>query len=180
MRSTLKELVDYIKKANDLKANVNLLDLVYYKKSNSNNDYKTWKKEFISAEETYNFLKKHLKGIGQFESDLRYGFKTKYGDINIILKDSRLTKRVKKCFKCPLFCQEGIFTVRIASDGTISTCPDYLGELVYIDGLKALEDNTLTKKLKILFKELETNEQDYFKEYLKRLENTEMGERLCD
>jgi molybdenum cofactor biosynthesis enzyme MoaA len=171
MKSTLKELVDYIKRANELKININLLDLIYYKGSNSKTDLKKWREEFVSAEVTYRYLKKYLKEIDKLDLDLRYGFRTRYKNINIILKDSRLTKRTKKCFNCSLYCQEGIFTVRIASDGTISTCPDYYGELEYIDGLKALEDNTLTEKLKNLFKEFELKEKNYFKEYLRRLRN---------
>ena len=91
------------------------------------------------------------------------------GKTKIILKDSQLTKRSKKCERCPLYCQEGIFTVRIASDGTITTCPDYKNELPYIDGVAALNDQTLTSKLEKIFKDFSIQEENHFLEYVRRL-----------
>lgn len=169
MKSTQKELVDYIEQASKLSVSLNLLDLVYYKDSNSDNNIDEWAKEFVSAESTWTYLNEQLKEFGAMESDLRYGYRTSYKKMKIILKDSRLTKRARKCQSCPLYCQEGIFTVRIASDGTITTCPDYKNELPYINGVEALEDNSLTEKLKNIFKDFEIQEKNYFEEYIRRL-----------
>lgn len=168
MKSTQNELTDYILRANAMKANINLLDLVFYKGSDSKNDFKNWETEFVSAEDTWNFLTENIEGFGEMVPDMRYGFRTTYKQTNIILKDSRLTKRAERCQVCPLYCQEGIFTVRIASDGTITTCPDYSGKLPYINGVESLKDYSLTEKLIVLFKEFEISEENYFDEYLKR------------
>lgn len=169
MRSTQEELIDYIEQASKLGVGINLLDLVYYEGSQSDNDVLKWADEFVPSEFTWLYLKNHIKDFGNIEQDCRYGYRTSYKNMPIILKDSRLTKRSDRCQKCPLYCQEGIFTVRIASDGTISTCPDYRGELPYIDGLKSLKDNSLTEKLKVIFKEFSINEENHFDEYVRRL-----------
>lgn len=169
MRSTQNELVDYIKKANELGVNVNLLDLVFYKGSNSDNNVVKWANEYVPPEFTWLFLKQNINDFGELESDPRYGLRTSYGKTKIILKDSQLTKRSKKCERCPLYCQEGIFTVRIASDGTITTCPDYKNELPYIDGVAALNNQTLTSKLEKVFKDFSIQEENHFLEYVRRL-----------
>lgn len=171
MKSTEKELLNYIEQANALGVNVKLLDLVYYKDITLNGDVENWRKEFVSSEDTWEYLRANLHGIENIKEDLRYGYETRYKDIEIILKDSRLTKRSKKCEMCPLYCQEGIFTVRIASDGTITVCPDYANKLPYIDGIKSLEDNSLTEKLKEIYQDFEIPESNYFDEYLWRLYN---------
>jgi len=168
-RSTQKELVEYVEQASKLNVSIKLLDLVYYKGCNSDNDIDKWANEYVSSEFTWLYLKKHMKDLGNIELDQRYGWQTSYKKMNIILKDSKLTKRSKRCQECPLYCQEGIFTVRIASDGTISTCPDYENKLPYIDGVRALQDNSLTERLKYIFEEFKIKEGYHFDEYIKKL-----------
>src|SRR3990167_6049739 len=168
MRSTQEELIEYVEHASKLNVSIKLLDLVYYKGSNSDNYIDEWASEFISSEFTWLYLKNHIKDFGNMESDQRYGWQTSYKKMNIILKDSKLTKRSKRCQTCPLYCQEGIFTVRIASDGTISTCPDYKNELSYIDGVRALQDKSLTERLKNIFKEFKIKEGYHFEEYVRK------------
>lgn len=169
MRSTQEELVEYVEQASKLNVKINLLDLVYYKGCKSDNDVDKWANEYISSEFTWLYLKKHIKDIGSLESDQRYGWRTSYKKMDIILKDSKLTKRSKRCQTCPLYCQEGIFTVRIATDGTISTCPDYKNELPYINGIEALRDNSLTERLKHFFEEFKIEEGYHFDEYIRKL-----------
>ncbi|EKD85737.1 MAG: hypothetical protein ACD_37C00640G0006 [uncultured bacterium] len=170
MRSTQEELVEYVEQASKLNVrSIKLLDLVYYKGCSSNNSINEWINEFISSEFTWLYLKNHVKGLGAMEPDQRYGWQTSYRKMGIILKDSKLTKRSKRCQTCLLYCQEGIFTVRIASDGTISTCPDYKNELPYIDGVKTLQDNSLTERLKNNFEEFKIEEGYHFDEYVRKL-----------
>jgi molybdenum cofactor biosynthesis enzyme MoaA len=169
MRSTQEELIEYLEHASKLNVGVNLLDLVYYKGSKSDNNVNEWVSEFVPAEFTWLYLKNHLKDFGNLELDKRYGWKTVYKKMNIILKNSKLTKRSQRCESCPLYCQEGIFTVRIASDGTISTCPDYKNELPYIDGVKALKDGSLTEKLINIFNEFKIKEAYHFDDYVRKL-----------
>lgn len=169
MRSTQEELVEYVEQASKLNVSIKLLDLVYYKGSSSETSTDEWADEFIPSEFTWLYLKNHIKDIGGIKPDQRYGWQTMYKKMNIILKDSKLTIRSERCQSCPLYCQEGIFTVRIASDGTISTCPDYKNELPYIDSVKALNDNSLTERLKNFFNELKIEEGYHFEEYVRRL-----------
>ena len=53
---------------------------------------------------------------------------------NNILKETRLTLRDEQCEKCPIYCQEGKFTTRIATDGNITMCPDCYCEVDSLSG----------------------------------------------
>lgn len=180
MKATQNELVDYIEKASTLNVSVKLLDLVYYRGNGSKNDFHFWKENYISAKEMWEFLSDFLVDFSPMQPDFRYGYNAMYNNMNIIFKDSQRTKRSMRCEKCPLYCQEGIFTVRIGSDGTITTCPDYQGILPYIDGVEALRENSLTEQLKEIYKEFETPEDNYFYEYMEKLQNGNCDDALKD
>ena len=119
---------------------------------------------------SYNDLLSSLKKIDNIEFK-----RNKYGHsaimkngLKIILKDSNLTLRDEQCENCPLYCQEGKFTVRVATDGNITMCPDYRAELVSINGLEELKNGKLESKLKKLFDSLNNSNEyetiDKFKE----------------
>ena len=148
--NSLKEYLEFCQKIGFKE--VILLDLVTYPNRDKIGDKEFFKREYVG----YNELLENLKKIEEisFERN-KYGHcaKMKNG-MKIILKDSNLTLRDKQCEECPLYCQEGKFTVRVATDGNITICPDYKGELVSINGIKELEKGTLKEKLKKLFEEL--------------------------
>ena len=51
--------------------------------------------------------------------------------LTINLMDTTRTLRSAVCKSCPIYCQEGLFTTRIATDGTIRSCGDFHNILPY-------------------------------------------------
>lgn len=164
MKSNKSELLDYLKNASEMSVRVNLLDLVNYSFDGKNTSSVTWNEEFIEAKDTWDYINKNSNLLYDFKSNARYGYEAKFIKSNktIIFKDSTLTKRAKRCFECKHFCQEGIYTLHLASDGTISTCPDYSNTLPFLDGIEMLEQGNLLNKLIDFNKELQIKEENYF------------------
>lgn len=58
--------------------------------------------------------------------------------------------RSPQCETCDIYCQEGFYTVRVATDGTIMLCPDYRAKLPHINSIESIENGTMKKQLKQL------------------------------
>lgn len=125
---------------------VSFLDLVYYPNRGNIADKQFFEQEFVS----FNEFKKVIKalygvdfvpsgrpgGVIFWQAQLADGFKLSF-------KDSSITKRDKQCNNCPVFCQEGRCLIRIATDGNMTVCPDYRGELPSYNAVKELREGTL-------------------------------------
>lgn len=169
LRKDLKDLNRYVEFCKSIGFTAtNLLELVAYPNSTWNEENKRFfKEQFVP----YNEMIEELRKMENYESK-RY----KYGHISIakdgfqiMATDSRYTIRDEQCKNCPIDCQQGKFTVRIATDGNITMCPDYKSELISLDGRKALKDNTLEEKLKGMFYTLtKVEEVDHFDEFRKK------------
>lgn len=177
MRSNLKSLVEYVKLCEKSKIidEINLLNLIL-KDPRDSQEKKFFEKEFVFPSEIIKFLSE--KGGYNFLMDSKYEFiaNTPKG-LLIIVKDTNLTLRTTYCNKCPIYCQEGFYTIRVASDGTIRTCIDYKNELPFINGPKELEGGELVKKLKKIEQMFETVKlqktlKKFFKRYKIRLKNS--------
>ena len=144
LRSDLGYLLDYIKfcEKTGYADEINLLNLIL--KGQKSKEF--FEKEFISALEVLDFFSKHTRY--KFSIDKKYEYKAKLpSGLKIILKDTNLTLRNNLCLNCPIYCQEGFYTVRVATDGTITACPDYRAELPFIDGPLELKNGVLFKKV---------------------------------
>lgn len=169
LRKDLKDLNRYINFCRSIGFTaVNLLELVAYPNSTWTEENKNFfKEQFVPYEE----MIKELRKVENLESK-RY----KYGHISIakdgfqiMATDSKYTIRDEQCKNCPIDCQQGKFTVRIATDGNITMCPDYKSELVSINGIEALKNNTLETRLREMFETLTTvPEIDWFDEFRKK------------
>jgi len=152
MRYNLKSLVEYIKLCEKSKIidEINLLNLILKDPRDSHGKI-FFEKEFVFPSEIIKFLSK--KGGYNFLMDSKYEFiaSTPKG-LLITVKDTNLTLRNACYNKCPIYCQEGFYTIRVASDGTIRTCMDYKNELPFIDGPKELERGYLLKNSKKLYR----------------------------
>jgi len=170
IRSDLKFLINYIEtcEKTGIIDEINLLNLIL-KEPWKKREREFFEKEFVPASETVNFLSK--KAGYKFFLDQKYEFETKTAKgIRIIIKDTNLTLRAPQCDKCPIYCQEGFYTIRVATDGTIRTCIDYENKLPFIDGPLELKKGLLVKKLKKITKmfenvELKTTLKKFFKKY---------------
>lgn len=159
LRDDIKDLKEYLNFCEKIGfKEVILLDLVMYPNRNNENDKEFFRKQYVLYKELLEELNK-IENIS-FERN-KYGHiaMTKSG-LKIILKDSNLTLRDNQCENCPIYCQEGKFTVRVATDGNITMCPDYKAELRAIDGIKELKNGTLKTKLEELYESL-NNSKEY-------------------
>jgi len=183
IRRDLESLPDYIKLCEESGVidEINLLNLIL-KEPKDRKKKKFFEEEFVSASETIAFLSK--KAGYNFFIDSKYEFETKTSKgLQIILKDTNLTLRNTQCKKCPIYCQEGFYTVRVASDGSIRTCIDYRGELPFIDGPLELRRGTFIKKLEKIMQTFESVElrktlKQFFKKYNIQLKNEKLSMRV--
>lgn len=153
LRSDMKFLLDYIKfcEKTGVFDEINLLNLVL-KEHRSKNFFE---KEFISALGILDFFSKNTKY--KFSIDKKYEYNTELpSGLKIILKDTNLTLRNNRCANCPIYCQEGFYTARVATDGNITACPDYRSELPSIDGVAELKREELFNEVNRLVKTFET------------------------
>jgi len=150
MRSDKKNLLGYIDfcDKSGIINEINFLNLILKESKNR----KFFKKEYISTQEILKLLSKQI--THPFKMDNKYEFRTELASgLKIILKDTNLTMRNKQCSSCPIYCQEGLYTVWVATDGTINLCPDYTAQLPYaIDGLKELKKGNLHFEVKKMVK----------------------------
>jgi len=169
MKSNLSNFPSYIDNCRKYGINeVTVLDLVYFKNKNQKQDKIFFEKEYINFKEFNNFISKKLSQ--KFKKFQRYGHVLTLDDgFKIIFKDSNTSYRNPLCDKCSVYCQEGVYTVRIATDGNITTCPDYEGQLLNIDGKSELLSGNLPKTIDSLIKFIKDSKQEEsFKKYLKK------------
>lgn len=146
----------------------NLMELYAYPDDDWNDEEKSFfETHFVSYKETCEALAK--LGIID-EHRHRYGHSVKMGNgFTVLATDSKYTIRDLECKKCKVFCQQGKFTVRIATDGSITMCPNFNGKLYSIDGLQCLENGTLKEKIRPMFESLAyTPEEDVFSVFLNK------------
>lgn len=144
---------------------ISLLDLVFYSNRNNDQDKNFFEKEYVSFYEIRKFFTQNMNI--DFTNFHKYGHALILPNgIKVILKDSDVAVRNENCLKCPIYCQEGIYTVRIATDGNITICPDYEGVLSSIDGPEELKKGTLSEKIKMLASIITSAKKiDSFKNY---------------
>lgn len=168
LKSDMDSLLEYFDFCKNIGIyEVLLLDLIIHNNRHSTEEKKMFEKEYVSYNDVVKFFKKNI-GIN-IDRVHKYGHATSLPNgLNIIIKDSQLAIRNDQCLKCPIYCQEGIYTVRIGTDGNITICPDYMGELISIDGPLELKNGTLFKKIKdlaVLFQS--ANQIEPFDKYCK-------------
>ena len=144
---------------------ISLLDLVFYSNRDNDQDKDFFEREYVSFPEIRNFFIENLNI--DFTNFHKYGHALVLPNgLKIIMKDSDVAVRNEDCLNCPIYCQEGIYTVRIATDGNITVCPDYKGELLSIDGPADLKKGTLSEKIKMLASIITSAKKiDSFKNY---------------
>lgn len=167
LRSEIKDLDEFIKYCKNIGfKSTNLLDLVYYPNRRVESEREYFENEYVPATE----LKEYLEN--------KYGYqfiRNKYGyecvdkdNFKIILKETRLTLRDKQCNGCPIYCQEGKFTTRIATDGNITMCPDCYCEVESLSGRDLLNGTVGIEKLQKLYDSVDKSEErDTFDKFIK-------------
>lgn len=168
LRDELKDLDNFIKYCKELGfKSTNLLDLVYYPNRRVPSEREFFETQYVPATE----LKEYLESTYgySFERD-KYGYESnnEKDEFKIILKETRLTLRDEQCNNCPIYCQEGKFTTRIATDGNITMCPDCYCEVASLSGRKLLSGETSIDELKKLYDTVDQAEEaDTFDQFVK-------------
>lgn len=126
MKSTVHFMSDIIEYARDINSHtkqsniyVSILDFYF-----SPSRRKFWLKEFIPAE----YLERELSNLyGPPRIHTRFGCRFLWFEaagVDIRLKDSfGATQRASKCSRCPHYCQEGIYGLKLSAEGWVTTCP---------------------------------------------------------
>ncbi len=131
---------------------VQFLDLVYYPNM-PGADPTFWEKEFIAFPEFQKVMEQITPGI-QFEQAAgQFGVnfhKATLDGLVITFKDSTSTMRDAMCETCPVYCQEGRCLVRVGTDGNVTFCPDYQGELWHFNGPESLQNGTFSRNTGII------------------------------
>lgn len=119
-KSILPEIPVLIKFALEHGYNLSFLDLVY---DAAIHDF--WVSEFCQTAAVEERIHRLTGAEGR--SFDRFGCRTiEYAVDGIVihLKDSTVTMRTERCRKCPQYCQEGLFALRLSPDGWLTTCPN--------------------------------------------------------
>lgn len=147
LQTDMSDLMNYLNHCQEVGfQEVSLLDLAAYPNRYSPSEKDFFEREYVSFKQVKNYLINHA-GI-KFYSPHRYGYEAKLpSGLRILMKDSELAVRTDQCLDCPVYCQEGMYTVWIGSDGNITTCPDYKAELPSIDGPVELKRGILASKI---------------------------------
>lgn len=83
------------------------------------------------------------------------------GGLHVGVVDTQgLTRRDAACAGCERFCQEGLYTAKVATDGNITDCLGSGG--IAIDGAAALRDGRLDDEIRRIYERLANGKQGYF------------------
>jgi molybdenum cofactor biosynthesis enzyme MoaA len=152
VQSEMPSLVDYIEHCARVRLvdEINLLNLIY--KGGMDRDY--FEREFVAVQQAV----EALRSVGyHFHVDSRHEFvATSANGLRIIAKDTNATLRQNWCAGCPIFCQEGLFTLRVGTDGWVTACPDYNAQLPGLDAPPELQRGTLTESITKMVRDMST------------------------
>lgn len=151
-KSDANDLEDYIEFVKEIGFDsITFLDLVIRNKRDKK-EINFFLREFFSGQEIKNFLERIYGNLTVYEDRHDYNVILP-NKLQVSVVDTKgLTKRDKICLECDTFCQEGFYTARVATDGTISDCLGSQG--ILIDGVAALLNGTIDCEIKRIFDRL--------------------------
>lgn len=149
-RSSMPGLLEFIKRceASALFKELNLLNLIL-KSPLDPHERSFFAQEFVYPDEIIRYLT--AQGYQFSDGEKFEPTAVTENGIKIIVKDTdRTLRHPATCTNCPMYCQEGFYTIRIATDGVLRPCGDYTNALPYIDGVQTLKDGGLKTELEKL------------------------------
>jgi len=170
LKSDLGDVSRYIEFIESLGLHeINFLDLILTEPGNIEQK-RHFGEEYVFIPEVIKLLNTIYTGSLSF-IEHRYGYVTILpSGLFVVLKDSNgLTLRDDGCEECQQFCQEGLFTVRIATDGTASPCFDFFNKTPYIDCVEGIKKGTLISSAQELMDRLTSAKPTLsFRKFLQR------------
>ena len=167
LRSDINEIVNYLEFCQKIGfQEVEFLNLTFNPSRNRKTEKEFFEREYMPVQHLLEYLEKKLGLLFSMKS--HYYDTEPSADFHIIVRDNHISLRDEQCFNCPIFCQEGRNSARVATDGNITTCLDYFGILPSIDGLTDLAKGTLFEEITKLAKQLaSTSSVNTFTAFLK-------------
>jgi molybdenum cofactor biosynthesis enzyme MoaA len=153
----LKEYIDFVNEAGF--DSITFLDLVIRDKRNAH-EREYFLKEFFSGKEIKASLERVYGNLVVCGGRHDYNVVLPNGMKISVVDTQGLTRRDEKCMRCVDFCQEGFYTAKVATDGTIIDC---LGEEgIVIDGVAALKDHVLDDEIAKIYERLSKGTRGYY------------------
>lgn len=159
-KSFSNSIIDYIENAKRTGFdNITFLDLIV-RDTQDQAEIDYFKKEFFSGRQVKKILFEHYGELP---------IKTGRHDFNVVLPNNiivsvvdtkGLTRRDTKCDNCDDFCQEGLYTAKVATDGYIIDCLGKNG--ICIDGTSAIREGSLDKNIKKIYNRLKEGRDGFF------------------
>lgn len=154
---SITQYIEFVKTAGF--DSVTFLDLIVRDKRQKN-EIDFFLNEFLPGSEVKNILRSTYGDLCVNTGRHAYNVTLPNG-LNVSVVDTQgLTRRDKSCESCKYFCQEGFYTIKVATDGTITDCLGCGGTV--IDFKQSVLDGTLDEKIQTVYKRLANGQEGYF------------------
>ena len=173
-KSTARQIKDYIEFVKEVGFDgITFLDLVVRDTSKAN-EIAFFGNEFLSGNTIKAFIQDTYGPLDVYEDRHLYNVVLPNG-LSVGFSDTKgLTKRDEKCEKCPCFCQEGLYTIRVATDGFISDCMGPDG--ICFDARLSMKKQTLEEDVRKIYVRLANSKEGYhFDDFLNSLSGGQDG-----
>lgn len=173
-KNTADHVIDYIEFIKDIGFDgITFLDLVV-RDTTKSNEIAFFSDEFLSGETIKDLIQSNYGPLAVYEDRHLYNVELPNG-LTIGLSDTKgLTKRDERCDNCPCYCQEGLYTVRVATDGFITDCLGPQG--LCFDARLSIKNQTLEADINQIYERLATSKAGYhFDEFIKFLSGSQDG-----
>lgn len=169
--ANISEYIEFIKEAGF--DSITFLDLVV-RDTTKTNEIGFFNNEFLSGEIIKQYVQNQFGALDVYKDRHLYNVLLPNG-LTISLTDTKgLTKRDEICKQCPCFCQEGLYTVRVATDGFISDC---MGpQCICFDAKSSINNQSLDADIKKIYNRLANSKEGcYFDVFLNSLSGGQVG-----
>lgn len=152
---------------------VTFLDLVIRDRSKKE-EVIFFQNEYTSGENVKKYIYQKYGNLPVYSERHSYNVQLPSG-VTISLSDTQgKTRRDELCSSCPCYCQEGLYTIRVATDGTITDCLNPHRNA--ISARESIIDGSLSQKLEKFYERLENSVLDYnFHKFIDDLSGGQVG-----
>ena len=130
--------------------------------------------EFVSGEILKEYIRNKYDDLQVFEDRHSYNVVLPDGLVVGLSDTKGFTRRDQFCEACPDYCQEGLYTIRVATDGTISDCLGPKG--FHFDGINSIKKHSLDGDIGQIYRRLANSKVGYhFDDFLDSLSGGQDG-----
>lgn len=173
-KSTVVKVKDYIEFVKAIGFDgITFLDLVI-RDTTKTNEIAFFDNEFLSGETIKDIIQTNYGPLEVYEDRHLYNVILPNG-LSIGFSDTKgLTKRDERCEKCPCYCQEGLYTIKVATDGFITDCLGPQG--ICFDAKASIKKQTLKNDIDKIYNRLANSKAGYhFGDFINSLSGGQAG-----